>query len=94
MCLHTRERSIFFTQLYEHTEGRGYFPTAHFLISNVREEAVFPSTLLTQEPVPFLGEELSAAAVSSSQHKKLTPEANKKEARGVPLIHPTAQGHS
>ena len=94
MCPHTGEISIFFTQPSEHTELRGYFPPAHFLIGNVREEAVFPSTLLTHKPVPFLGEELSSSPVGSSQHKKITPEANKKEARGVPLIHPTAQGHS
>lgn len=94
MCQHAREMSLFSTQLSEHTELRGCFPPARFPMGNVREEAVFPSTLLTHQPEPFLGEKLSAAAVGSSQHKKLTPEANKKEARGVSLIHSAAQGHS
>jgi len=54
MRLHTGEIRIFFTQLSEHTEVRGYFPLARFLIVMPGKRQVFfpPPCLLTSQ-CPF-----------------------------------------
>lgn len=93
MSLQAGEVSILFTQLSECTDLRGRFPPALFGRQH-KGTGNFSSTLLTHKPVPFVERRCPNQQLAEASTQKSPRKQDEMLTRGVPLIHPAAQGHS